>query len=72
MSQVAKLKSKYRQAKKQTRLPHQKKQSRKGIKSKRGQPELYDELKQVVSLSLTPTAVKKTRSPQSTGRHFSQ
>lgn len=59
MSQVVKPKKKRRQPKKQSRLPHQKKQSRKGIKSTRGQPELYDELKQVVSLSLTPTAVKK-------------
>lgn len=49
--------SKYKKAKKQTRLPHQKKQSRKGIKSYRGQPEIYDELKKVVSLSLTPTAI---------------
>ncbi len=57
MSQVDK--PKHRKVRKQTRLPHQRKQSRKGIKSHRGQPEIYDELKKVVSLSLTPTAVTK-------------
>ncbi|MEP0811380.1 hypothetical protein [Coleofasciculus sp. FACHB-SPT9] len=39
------------------RLEHEKKQSCKGRKSMRGQPEAYDELKKIVSLSLTPTAL---------------
>lgn len=52
-------KPKRRKTKKKTRLPHQKKQARKGLKSKRGQPESYDELKKKVSLSLTPTAIKR-------------
>jgi hypothetical protein len=39
------------------RREHEKKPSRKGVKSMRGQPELYDELKKIVSLSLTPTAL---------------
>ena len=59
MSQVSKPKPKRRKTKKQTRLPHQKKQSCKGLKSKRGQPEIYDELKKTVSFSLTPTAVTR-------------
>jgi hypothetical protein len=59
MSQITKPKPKRRKTKKQTRLPHQKKQSRKGIKSKRGQPESYDELKKPVCLSLTSTAVTR-------------
>ncbi|HYX16201.1 MAG TPA: hypothetical protein VE944_17890 [Nostoc sp.] len=29
-----------------------------GLKSLRGQPEFYDELKKVVSVSLTPTAIE--------------
>jgi hypothetical protein len=39
------------------RRQHEKKPSRKGVKSMRGQPEVYDELKKIVSLSLTPTAL---------------
>jgi len=39
------------------RRDHEKKPSRKGVKSMRGQPEVYDELKKIVSLSLTPTAL---------------
>ncbi len=39
------------------RREHEKKPSRKGVKSMRGQPEVYDELKKIVSLSLTPTAL---------------
>ena len=31
----------------------------KGVKSLRGQPELYDEVKQVVSISLTPTGINQ-------------
>ncbi|MEH2458805.1 hypothetical protein [Nostoc sp.] len=40
------------------REPREKKISRKGLKSLRGQPEAYDELKKIVSISLTPTAIK--------------
>lgn len=39
------------------REPREKKISRQGLKSMRGQPEAYDELKKVVSVSLTPTAL---------------
>lgn len=35
---------------------HERKPKRPGIKSLRGQPELYDELKKVISISITPTA----------------
>ncbi|HEY9796523.1 MAG TPA: hypothetical protein V6D30_12850 [Leptolyngbyaceae cyanobacterium] len=38
------------------RREHEKKPSRKGLKSMRGQPEIYDELKEIVSFSITPTA----------------
>jgi hypothetical protein len=38
------------------RRDHEKKPSRKGMKSMRGQPEVYDELKEIVSFSITPTA----------------
>ncbi len=38
------------------RRDHEKKLSRKGLKSMRGQPEAYDELKKIVSFSITPTA----------------
>lgn len=38
------------------RREHEKKPSRKGVKSMRGQPEVYDELKKIVSFSITPTA----------------
>ena len=40
------------------REPREKKIIRKGLKSLRGQPEAYDELKKIVSVSLTPTAIK--------------
>jgi hypothetical protein len=38
------------------RREHQKKPVQKGIKSRRGQPEMYDELKELVSISITKTA----------------
>lgn len=38
------------------RQEHEKKPIRSGVKSQRGQPELYDELKKIVSVSITPTA----------------
>ncbi|MEP0924827.1 hypothetical protein [Leptolyngbya sp. ST-U4] len=44
------------QRKGRPRQEHEKKPSRKGIKSMRGQPEVYDELKKVSSFSITPTA----------------
>lgn len=44
--------------KRKPRLPHQRKPTCKGVKSRRGQPELYDELKQIVSISITPTGVR--------------
>lgn len=43
--------------KRRPRREHEKKPSRKGVKSMRGQPEVYDELKKIVSMSLTPTAL---------------
>lgn len=42
--------------KRRPRREHEKKPSRKGVKSMRGQPEVYDELKKIVSFSITPTA----------------
>lgn len=39
------------------RQAYQKKPIRKGKKSLRGQPELYDEIKKIVSIGITPTAV---------------
>jgi len=38
------------------RREHEKKPSRKGVKSMRGQPEIYNELKKITSFSITPTA----------------
>ena len=38
------------------RQQHEKKPPRKGVKSMRGQPEMYNELKKIFSFSLTPTA----------------
>jgi hypothetical protein len=38
------------------RQEHEKKPIRQGVKSMRGQPEIYDELKRVASFSITPTA----------------
>lgn len=38
------------------RRDYEKKPSRKGVKSMRGQPEMYNELKKIFSFSLTPTA----------------
>jgi len=38
------------------RKPHEKKPIRPGIKSMRGQPEIYNELKKIASFSITPTA----------------
>ncbi|WP_190571063.1 hypothetical protein [Nostoc parmelioides] len=35
---------------------NEKKPIRKGVKSMRNQPEIYDELKKIVSFSITPTA----------------
>jgi hypothetical protein len=43
--------------KKKSRLEHQKKPVQKGRKSLRDKPEMYDELKKIVSISITPTAV---------------
>lgn len=40
------------------REPREKKIIRQGLKSLRGQPEAYDELKKIVSVSLTPTAIE--------------
>ncbi len=42
--------------KRRPRRDHEKKPSRKGVKSVRGQAEMYDELKKIVSFSITPTA----------------
>ncbi|MBD2254451.1 hypothetical protein [Nostoc parmelioides] len=39
------------------REPRENKIVRPGLKSMRGQPETYDELKKIVSVSLTPTAL---------------
>jgi hypothetical protein len=49
-------KSKTTQTQKKARKNNQKKPSLKGIKSVRGKPELYDELKKIVSIGITPTA----------------
>lgn len=49
--------SKTLQKQKKIRQDHQKKPSRKGVKSLRGKPELYDELKNIVSVCITPTAL---------------
>lgn len=38
------------------RREHEKKPPRKGVKSMRGQPEIYNELKKITSFSITPTA----------------
>lgn len=38
------------------RQPNQRKPAQKGLKSLRGQPEMYDEVKQRYTFSLTPTA----------------
>ncbi|MBW4472589.1 MAG: ribbon-helix-helix protein, CopG family [Stenomitos rutilans HA7619-LM2] len=40
------------------RQSHQRKRAVKGVKSRRGCPELYDELKQPTTVALTPTAVR--------------
>lgn len=40
------------------REPREKKIICQGLKSLRGQPEAYDELKKIVSVSLTPTAIE--------------
>ncbi|MBD0263755.1 MAG: ribbon-helix-helix protein, CopG family [Tolypothrix sp. T3-bin4] len=45
------------QAKKTSRKEHQKKPIRKGLKSRRGQPEHYSEIKKCVSIGITPTAL---------------
>ena len=42
--------------KRRLRREHEKKPSCKGIKSMRGQPEIYNELKKITSFSITPTA----------------
>jgi hypothetical protein len=42
---------------KTTRQPHQRKPILKGVKSRRGCPELYDELKKPTTVALTPTAL---------------
>lgn len=38
--------------------PWQRKKAQKGVKSMRGRPEIYDEVKEKITFSLTPTAVK--------------
>lgn len=43
--------------KRRPRREYEKKPIRKGVKSMRGQPEVYDELKKIVSFSITPTAM---------------
>lgn len=43
--------------KKSSRKKHQRKPIRKGIKSRRGQPEHYSEIKKCVSIGITPTAL---------------
>ena len=43
--------------KRRCREEREKKVAQKGVKSMRGQPEMYDELKKIVTVSLTPTAV---------------
>ncbi|AUT04583.1 hypothetical protein CLI64_29525 (plasmid) [Nostoc sp. CENA543] len=43
--------------KKSSRKEHQRKPIRKGIKSKRGQPEHYSEIKKCVSIGITQTAL---------------
>jgi hypothetical protein len=43
--------------KRRCREERERKVPRKGVKSMRGQPEMYDELKKIVTVSLTPTAV---------------
>jgi|GEM_PF-4737245 len=48
---------KKRPKKSHARKPNQRKRPIKGQKSLRGKPELYDELKQRYSFSLTPTLV---------------
>ena len=42
--------------KRRARQEHEKKPIRPGVKSMRGQPEIYDELKKIVSFCITPTA----------------
>ena len=37
---------------------HQRKLAIKGVKSRRGCPEIYDELKKPITVALTPTAVR--------------
>jgi len=49
--------TKKRRSKSDARTPNQRKRPIKGQKSLRGKPELYDELKQRYSFSLTPTLV---------------
>jgi len=51
MPKPKKLKTKRRR-----RQEHEKKPIRQGMKSMRGQPEIYDELKKIVSFCITPTA----------------
>jgi hypothetical protein len=43
--------------KKSSRKEHQRKPIRKGIKSRRGQPEHYSEIKKCVSIGITQTAL---------------
>ncbi len=46
-----------RRKKQKTRQPHQRKPVVKGVKSLRGVPEMYDELKKPTTVALTPTAL---------------
>jgi hypothetical protein len=51
MSEPKKIKTKGR-----PRQEYEKKPIRPGVKSMRGQPEIYDELKEIVSFCITPTS----------------
>ena len=44
--------------KRKVRPSYQKKPIHKGVKSLRGQPEIYDQIKKVVSIGITPKAVE--------------
>lgn len=49
-------KPKTTQKQKKVRKNNQRKPSHKGVKSMRDKPEIYDELKRIVSIGITPTA----------------
>ncbi len=54
-------KAKTTKTKGRKRQQHEKKPVRKGRKSLRGQPEIYDEIKKIASFSITPTAIDGLR-----------